>query len=295
MTFVMHTSIMLLLAATSAPDMATGKTILLWPEGAPGAVGTEAKDIPKIDFYPASPRYNSGAAIIVCPGGGYGGLASDFEGRDVAEWFAAQGVNGFVLTYRHAPDYRHPVPLGDAQRAIRTVRARAAEWKIDPGRIGMLGFSAGGHLTATAGTQFDDGKKDAPDVIDQNSSRPDFIVLVYPVISTTESYSHVGSRNNLLGPDASPELIRSVSAEKNVTASTPPAFLVASWADDGVPAQNSLAFFTAMKAAGVPAEMHVYEKGPHGFGLGVDNPVLSQWPAQCLAWLRTRGVLKYKE
>jgi len=255
-------------------------------------VGDGEGHTPRIDCYPASPKFATGAAIVICPGGGYGGLAWDYEGRDVAQWFASQGVAAFVLTYRHAPNYRHPIPLGDAQRAIRTVRARAEEWKLDPSRIGILGFSAGGHLAATSGTIFDAGDAKAPDPIDRVSCRPDFLVLIYPVITMTEDFGHQGSKDNLLGSNAPDELARSVSPEKNATKDTPPAFLISTWEDEGVPAQNSLVFFQALKAAGVPAEMHVYEKGPHGFGMGVNDPVLSTWPAHCMAWLKTRGIVK---
>jgi len=276
--------------AASAPQ--TAGPIPLWSGAAPGAVGDGEGHTPRIDCYPASPKFATGAAIVICPGGGYGGLAWDYEGRDVAQWFASQGVAAFVLTYRHAPNYRHPIPLGDAQRAIRTVRARAEEWKLDPSRIGILGFSAGGHLAATSGTIFDAGDAKAPDPIDRVSCRPDFLVLIYPVITMTEDFGHQGSKDNLLGSNAPDELARSVSPEKNATKDTPPAFLISTWEDEGVPAQNSLVFFQALKAAGVPAEMHVYEKGPHGFGMGVNDPVLSTWPAHCMAWLKTRGIVK---
>lgn len=181
----------------------------LWPDGAPGAVGREEADKPSITIYLPPADKATGAAIVVCPGGGYGALAMDHEGKQGAEWLNANGIAAFVLRYRIAPRYKHPAPLEDAQRAIRTVRARAAEWRVDPGRIGILGFSAGGHLTSTAGTHFDKGKPSANDPIDRVSCRPDFLVLVYPVISFTTEYTHRGSLGNLLGGD--PERLGRVS------------------------------------------------------------------------------------
>ena len=266
------------------------KVEVLWPKGAPGANGDEEKDKPSITVYlPAAEKAN-GAAIVVCPGGGYGALAMDHEGKQVAEWLNANGVAAFVLRYRIAP-YRHPAPIRDAQRAIRTVRTRAAEWKVDPNKIGILGFSAGGHLTSTAATHFDKGNKDAADPIDRASCRPDFAVLVYPVISFTTEYTHKGSMGNLLGFDADEELIESLSNEKQVTPETPPTFLVHTNEDTGVPPENSVLFYLALRKAKVPAEMHIYEKGRHGLGLGTSDMPLSTWPQHCITWLRGRGMI----
>lgn len=263
--------------------------IVLWPEGAPGAVGKEADDIPTLTpFFPETGK-GAGAAVIVCPGGGYRGLA-DYEGKPVAEWLASIGVTGFVLKYRLAPKYHHPSMLLDAQRAIRTVRARAAEWGIDPAKIGILGFSAGGHLTASAGTHYDAGKPDAADPIERVSCRPDLMIPIYPVI-TMKEFGHAGSRKNLLGENPSEEMITLMPNELQVTKDTPPAFLVHGADDKGVPVENSLAFASALARAGVPCETHVYEHGPHGFGLGEKFPAVATWPGLCATWLKGRGFL----
>ena len=262
-------------------------TMVLWPGGAPGAAGKEPGDIPTLTPYLPAKEKATGAAIIVCPGGGYQHLA-DHEGRPVAEWLNSIGITAFVLKYRLGPRYHHPAPLQDAARAIRTVRARAAEWNVDPERIGILGFSAGGHLAATAGTHFDSGKRDAPDLIERVSSRPNLMVLIYPVI-TMRQQTHGGSKNNLLGPDPSPDLVALLSNEEQVTKETPPAFLVHTMTDTAVPVENSLMFVMALRKAGVPFEFHLYERGPHGFGLGVKDPILATWPARCADWLRVHG------
>jgi acetyl esterase/lipase len=227
--------------------------------------------------------------VVVCPGGGYGTLA-DHEGKPVAEWLNSIGVTGFVLKYRHAPRWRHPAPLADASRAIRIVRARAAEWGIRPDRIGILGFSAGGHLASSAGTHFDAGRADATDPIERASSRPDFMVLIYPVI-TMGNGTHGGSRNNLLGPDPKPELLELLSSERQVKPETSPAFIVHTADDEAVPVANSLLLSEAMARAKAPFELHVFASGPHGFGLGGKDPVLSSWPGLCAGWLKGRGVL----
>lgn len=267
------------------------KVELLYPAGAPGATGDTDKDKPSLTiFLPPADKAN-GCAVVICPGGGYGHLAVDHEGKQVGEWLNSFGVTGFMLKYRLTP-YRHPTQLNDAQRAIRTVRARAKEFKLDPARIGILGFSAGGHLASTAGTKFDKGSPEAKDEIDKVSCRPDFMVLAYPVISFTTEYTHVGSRNNLLGKDASPELIESLSNEKQVTSETPPTFLFHTAADTGVPPENSILFFMALRKAKIPSELHIYEQGKHGIGLASKDPVLSTWPKRCEDWLGVRGFLK---
>lgn len=263
----------------------------LWPNGAPGAVGEEEADKPSITIYLPPPDKATGAAIVVCPGGGYGALAMDHEGKQVAAWLNANGIAAFVLRYRIAPRYKHPAPIEDAQRAIRTVRARAAEWEVDPGRIGILGFSAGGHLSSTAATHFDKGDQDAADPIDRASCRPDFAVLVYPVISFTTEYTHRGSLSNLLGSDPDEKLVESLSNEKRVTAETPPTFLVHTNEDSSVPPENSVLFYLALRKVKVPAEMHIYEKGRHGLGLGPNDSALATWPQHCITWLRGRGMI----
>lgn len=265
----------------------------LWPQGAPGAVGKEPADVPTLTPYLPPRGKATGAAVVVCPGGGYGRLA-DHEGRPVAEWLNTVGVTAFVLKYRLGPRYRHPSMSQDAARAIRTVRARAAEWGLDPERVGILGFSAGGHLASTAGTHYDAGKADAADPVERVSSRPSVMILIYPVITMREQ-THAGSRRNLLGENPTPELVALLSNEEQVTKETPPAFVVHTVNDAGVPVENSLMFAGALRRAGVPFELHLYERGPHGFGLGTArgnipaDPVLSTWPAHAAAWLRLRG------
>ncbi len=286
-------SVLLLgLGAMLTYSAADAKVELLWPKGAPGAVGAEPADQPSITIWvPAADKAN-GTAVVVCPGGGYGGLAMDHEGKQIAEWLNKHGVTAFVLKYRLAPRYRHPVPLQDAQRAIRTVRSRAKEWNVDDKRIGIWGFSAGGHLASTAGTHFDDGKPDAEDPIDRVSCRPDFMILSYPVITLVPPYAHMGSRHNLLGKDPDPKLVESLCNDTQVTSKTPPTFLFHTGTDTAVPPENSVLFYMGLRKAGVPAEMHIYEKGPHGVGLAPNDPMLSSWPDRLAAWLNARGLLK---
>lgn len=268
----------------------------LWPQGAPGAVGKEPADVPTLTPYLAPKERATGAAVIVCPGGGYGRLA-EHEGRPVAEWLNTVGVTAFVLKYRLGPRYKHPSMLEDAARAIRTVRARAGEWGLDAERVGILGFSAGGHLASTAGTHFDAGKADAADPVERVSSRPSVMLLIYPVITMREK-THAGSKRNLLGESPTPELVALLSNEEQVTKETPPAFVVHTVNDAGVPVENSLMFAGALRKAGVPFELHLYERGPHGFGLGTArgnspaDPILSTWPAHAADWLRLHGFVK---
>lgn len=265
---------------------AAANPITLWPDGAPGAIGKEPADIPTLTPY--LPREKaSGAAVIVCPGGGYNHLA-DHEGRPVAEWLSSIGINAFVLKYRHGPRYHHPAPLQDVARAIRLVRARAAEWQIDPKRIGILGFSAGGHLASTIGTHFDNGQPDSSDSVDRVSSRPDVMILIYPVI-TMGKFGHSGSRKELIGENPAVEMVTLLSNEEQVTKQTPPTFMVHTANDTGVPVENSLGFADALRRVGVPFELHIYERGSHGFGLGGSNPILSSWPGRCADWLRLQG------
>jgi acetyl esterase/lipase len=204
----------------------------------------------------------------------------------------AAGVTAFVLKYRLGPKYRHPIELGDAQRAIRLVRARAAELGVAPDRIGIMGFSAGGHLAATAGTHFDAGKPDAADPIDRAGCRPDFLILAYPVISFDPAIAHSGSVRNLLGENPDPKLLEDLSNDLRVTAATPPTFLFHTNADTGVVAENSVRFYLALRRAKVPAELHIFENGPHGVGLALGDPSLSAWPTLLTNWLRGRGFTK---
>ena len=274
----------------AAPAPASPQEMLLWENGAPGALGQADTDKPTITVYRA-PRGSSGTAVIVAPGGGYGALAIEHEGRQEAYWFNAMGITAFVLKYRLGPRYHHPIELGDAQRAIRTVRARATEFNVIPDRIGMMGFSAGGHLTATAGTHFDAGKAEATDPIDRVSSRPDFLILGYPVISFDPAVAHAGSVKNLLGDNPDPKLIEDLSNDLRVTAQTPPTFLFHTSNDSGVPVENSVRFYLALRKARVPAEMHLFENGPHGVGMALNDPALSVWPSLLMNWLRARGLL----
>jgi len=273
------------------PDSLDAPMRLLWPDGAPGAKGARVADRPALFLYPAPADRATGAGVVVCPGGGYAMLATGHEGRAVAEWLNDLGVSAFVLRYRHGPRYRHPWPLRDAQRAVRMVRAHAEGWRVDPERLGVLGFSAGGHLASTVGTHPEPGDSAAADTLARFSARPSFLTLVYPVISLVEPYAHAGSRRMLLGPDPDSALVRRLSSETQVTADTPPTFLVHTGQDETVPAENSVAFYRALRAAGVPAELHLYEEGTHGFGLAPTDPVLSSWTDRWADWARERGLL----
>jgi acetyl esterase/lipase len=265
-------------------------TFPLWEHGAPGALGHADEDIPTLTYYPT--RGGAPTAVIVAPGGGYRMLASNHEGRQVANFLNAAGIAAFVLKYRLGPRYHHPIELGDAQRAIRLVRARAAEFGIKPDRIGMMGFSAGGHLTSTAATHFDNGNPNAPDPIDRVSSRPDFAVLGYPVISFTAPYSHRGSAQALLGDSPDPALLANLSNETQVTPQTPPTFLFSTSEDTGVPPENSVAFYLALQKAHVPAEIHIFQHGQHGLGLDLGDPAIGEWPKLLVNWFRGLGLLE---
>jgi acetyl esterase/lipase len=271
------------------PLNTTPTEIPLWEQTAPGAVGDTDADKPTLTIYRA--RGPVGTGIVVAPGGGYGALAMDHEGRQVAAFFNAMGISAFVLKYRLGPRYHHPIQLGDAQRALRIVRSRADEFGLTLDRIGMMGFSAGGHLTATAGTHFDSGKPDSPDPVERSGSRPDFLILGYPVISFDPAIAHMGSMRNLLGEHPDPKLVESLSNELQVTSRTPPTFLFHTTADAGVPVENSVRFYLALRQAKVPAEMHLYENGPHGVGLALGDAALSTWPTLLTNWLRGRGLL----
>lgn len=277
-------------AGGQTPGMEHGGTRMptpLWPGAAPMAQGDAADDTPTLTAYlPASNPTKT--AVVIAPGGGYAHLSMQKEGEDIALWLNARGVAGFVLKYRLGPRYHHPVELGDAKRAIRTVRSEAAKLGIAPDHIGIWGFSAGGHLAATAGTMFDAGKPGG-DEIERQSSRPDFLVLAYPVISLDEKYAHMGSRINLLGEHADAALVAELSPDKHVTKETPPTFLFATSDDKTVPVMNSVLFYSALMAAQVPAEMHLFAHGPHGVGLAPGFPDLKGWPDLLAIWMRGRG------
>jgi acetyl esterase/lipase len=282
-----------LLAGVGKPCAAVEfKTIRLWDKGAPGTPPTMPQDEPELYMkLPAGPA--NGTSVIILPGGGYGALAMTYEGLDVGDWFASFGVTAFVLKYRmHGTGHMHPIPMMDGQRAIRTVRARAAEWKLDPARVGVLGFSAGVHLASTLGTHFDKGDPKSDDPIERVSSRPDFLILCYPVISFTAETTHRGSIANLLGPKPDPKLLQSLSNETQVTPQTPRTFIFQTSEDKGVPAENAVAFYLALHKAGVPAEMHVFQNGPHGVGLAKALSGTKEWPQLCRNWLQVQGLLE---
>ena len=286
--------ILILATLLSLIDTSMAQTqIPLWENGAPNAVGKEAVDIPTITPYLASKEKATGAAIVVLPGGGYSHLSEIKEGSDVAKWLNTLGISAFVVKYRLGMRYHQPNQLLDAARALRTVRSRAKEWNVDAARIGILGFSAGGHLASTLGTHFDTGKADAKDEIDRVSSRPDLMILLYPVITMGE-FAHQGSKLNLLGENPTPDLVKQYSNELQVTKETPPTFIAHSVADSVVPIENSLLFAEALRKVRVPFELHFYEQGPHGFGLAPTNPVLASWTDRCADWLGLHGFTKAK-
>jgi acetyl esterase/lipase len=272
----------LLLFVAAIANAQDPTTVLLWPDGAPGAVGSEDIDKPTLTIFLPIKGQASGTGIVVCPGGGYAHLATNHEGRQVANWLNSLGVAAFVLTYRLGPRYHHPIELGDAQRAIRMVREHAAEYGVAPDRVGIMGFSAGGHLASTAATHFGEG------------DRPDFAILGYPVISMSSPYAHKGSVQSLLGDKPDPKLAEHLSNELQVTAQTPPTFIFHTTEDKTVPVENSVLFYLALRKAGVPAEMHIFERGPHGVGLALNNPVLAMWPELLANWLRSRELLAPK-
>lgn len=260
----------------------------LWAEGAPGARGTAEHDVPALLAFPAAKETANGCGVVVCPGGGYGGLAMDHEGHQIVEWLNKRGISAWILRYRlGSKGYHHPVQKSDVLRAIRTARHQAAGYGLDPARIGVWGFSAGGHLASTAATHFDLGNPAAEDPIDRLSSRPDFAVLCYPVITMHEPFTHQGSRRNLFGSDRynDTELVELLSNENRVTAETPPTFIFHTTEDQAVPVENAIAFYSALRRNSVSCELHIYQKGRHGVGLGGSDPVLSTWPERLEDWL----------
>lgn len=286
--------LMALSVSLPAVQAAGPEPVPLWPSGVPGSKGDEDRDRPDLRIYLPPRETATGCGVVICPGGGYGALAMDHEGHQVAQWLNSLGVAGFVVKYRLGPRYHHPAPLQDAQRAIRYVRANAEKLGVDPHRVGIMGFSAGGHLASTVETHFDKGDADSSDPVARQSSRPDFAILAYPVISLKEPFSHGGSRRNLLGENPERELIESLSNETQVTPETPPTFLFHTGEDAGVPVENSLAFYAALRKNKVPAELHVYQQGPHGVGLAPGNPVLTTWKDRLADWLKINGFLSAK-
>jgi acetyl esterase/lipase len=271
--------------AAVAPLPKPDATLILWPGGAPGALGTDDTDIPKLLVY--LPKENTThMGVIIAPGGGYQHLSMAKEGTDVAQWLNAHGIAAFVLQYRLGPRYHHPIELGDAQRALRLVRSRSAEYGID--KLGMIGFSAGGHLTATAGTHFDAGDPAATDSIERQTSRPDFIILCYAVVSLQKPYAHPGSLKALVGENPDLATVDLLSNELHVTPQTPPTFIYATTDDKTVPIINSVLLYEALVKANVPVEMHLFQHGPHGTGLAQSYPALRIWPDLLWTWLQSR-------
>jgi len=287
------------------------KVIHLWNEIIPGAIHNDKYKQtvdsadnwvkmrfvtePSLDMYPAPAEKASGTAVIICPGGAYWGLAVEHEGAQVAKWLNSLGITAFVLKYR-LPDNtimenKTIAPTQDGQRAIRLVRNHAKEWGIDPHKIGIMGFSAGGHLASTLSTHFNEKVYEPEDL---TSARPDFSLLIYPVISMDSSITHWGSRINLLGDRPTPALVKHYSNELQVTSETPPAFMVHSFDDNAVPVQNSINYALALQKFNIPCELHLYQSGGHGYGLGRSANTESTWPDACRKWLVTRGYLTKK-
>lgn len=266
----------------------------LWSGGAPGATGETDNDVPALLPFPAPQDKANGCGVVVCPGGGYGGLAMDHEGYQIVEWLNKRGISAWILRYRlGSKGYHHPIQKGDVLRAISTVRHDAKANGVDPKRIGVWGFSAGGHLASTAATHFGTGDSNAADPVDRVSSRPDFAVLCYPVITMDEAFTHKGSRRNLLGPGRydNADLVDLLSNEKRVTKQTPPTFIFHTTEDQAVPVQNATEFYSSLQRHGVDCELHIYQKGRHGVGLGGNDPILSTWPAHLENWLKINNFL----
>lgn len=274
--------------AAPYPALPHGQIEYLWPSGAPGAVGVEEQDKPHLEIftgYGPAPH----TAVIVCPGGGYSHLAYEKEGTQIAEWLNIRGITAFVLTYRLTPRYHYPEPVLDGYRSVRWVRSHAAEYHVAPDRIGMWGFSAGGHLVGMVGTHFDDGNPQAADPVDRASDRPDFVISSYGGLTLQAGIARPGAMENLFVNPPSSEQKDEISPDLHVTPRTPPFFLYATTPDQAVPVLSAVAFYTALVKAGVPAEMHIFQTGPHGTALGQSNPELAEWPTLLENWLRLNG------
>ncbi len=267
------------------PALPHGEIVYLWPSGAPGAMGNEEQDKPHLEIFGASGT-GQHPAVIVCPGGGYSHLAYDKEGTRIAEWLNLRGITAFVLTYRLTPRYHYPSPILDGERAVRWVRNHAEEYDIASDRIGMWGFSAGGHLVGIVGTHFDSGNSSAVDPVERVSDRPDFVISSYGGLSLQPGIAKPGAMKTFLGENATPALIDDMSPDKHVTAQTPPFFLYATTTDQSVPVLSSVAFYMAMVHAGAPVELHLFQNGPHGTALAQGYPALSAWPDLLENWLR---------
>lgn len=294
--------ILLTIAMTTfaACSLAAPTVIPLWPEGVPGAKSIGAERIadgkignvsePTLTVYGPAVDKPNGTAVIICPGGGYVRLSTEREGVQYASWLGTLGVTSFVLKYRMA-EFGHPAPLQDVLRAVRLVRARAAEFGVNPARIGVMGSSAGGHLAASAGTLFDHPLGRTGAGLDATSARPDFLMLLYPVITMDGPAVHAGSRMALLGASPSAEAVRLMSVETQVSAATPPTLLIHTQADKTVPVENSILFYQALTRANVPAELYLFEQGSHGMGMRGGLGTASEWPRRAEEWLGDRKLL----
>ena len=264
----------------------------LWTGGAPESNGLTINErgddfsIAKLYVYRPEKQKNTRAAVVICPGGGYVNLAMSHEGHDYARWLTDNGITAIILKYR-LPNKNHFIPLKDAQRALRTVRAYSKEWDVDPAKVGISGFSAGGHLASTAATHFDMGNAMAADPIERLSCRPDFAILFYPVITMKEEFTHTGSRRNLIGEGYNAELVNLYSNEDQVTTQTPPTFLITSDDDKSVLPRNSVEFYLALKRNNVPAVLYVIPEGGHGWGTNPERAQYLEWSVPLKAWLGT--------
>lgn len=291
------------MSSLSAQDL----SLKVWPNGAPekntppgeerswvdGIQRIENISEAEIYVYLPDKEKSTGAAVVICPGGGYWIEAIEHEGFQIAEFLKDNGIAGIVLKYR-LPYGNHKIPLMDTQQAIRIVRSKAAEWNIDPTKIGIAGSSAGGHLASTAGTHFDTGNPQASDMLAKLSCRPDFMLLLYPVVTFNEEWGHMGSRKNLIGEGNKWEMVEEYSNELQVTADTPPAFFILADDDKSVPPRNSIEFYLAMKKYGIPAELHIYSKGGHGFGMKETGLPCSDWPGLFIDWLKSLQIITKK-
>ena len=295
-------SALLIFFSISIATMAQDFKLKVWPNGAPDSngltqpeelfEGKRVRNVSVAEIYVYLPKMgiNTGAAVVICPGGGYMMEAMDHEGYDMASWLASQGVAGIVLKYR-LPYGHDQIPLEDTQRAIRIVRDKASEWGINPSKIGIAGSSAGGHLASTAGTNFDSGKPDATDPVEKFSCRPNFMLLLYPVITLKEEFTHLGSRVNLIGQGNNWKMVEKYSNELNVTSQTPPTFMVLADDDNAVPPRNSVEFYLALKKFNIPAEMHIFREGGHGFGMNKKNLPVDQWPNLFMLWMKAMKII----
>jgi acetyl esterase/lipase len=296
-------SVLMVLLGITVVLTAQDKTLKVWPDGAPNDNGMKqpeekydgvrVRNVSEAEMYVYLPEKekNTGAAVVICPGGGYMIEAMDHEGYEMAGWLASKGIAGIVLKYR-LPYGHHEIPSGDARQAMRIVRSNAKEWGIDPAKVGIAGSSAGGHLASTVGTRFDSGNKESSNLVEQMSCRPDFMLLLYPVISFNEAIGHMGSRKNLIGEGNDWKLAKQYSNELNVTRETPPAFLVLADDDKAVIPQNSVEFYLALKKNDVPAEMHIFQEGGHGFGMTKKNLPVDQWPDLFYNWLKAMKIIE---